>query len=146
VDFVKPFYVGLAAIIEKDNHFLILKRSSKKDFAPNTWEPVTGRLERDENPENGVLREIKEELGIKAQIVMPVDTSCFYRGGQKFPMVFIYYWLNYLGGEVRLSWEHSEYKWVTLDEALEESTLEHFHEEFQRIIKLKKHLPKEFIL
>jgi 8-oxo-dGTP diphosphatase len=143
---VKQFYVGLAAIIEKDNHFLILKRSSKKDFAPNTWEPVTGRLERDENPESGALREIEEEIGVKAQVVMPIATSCFYRGGQEFPMVFIYYWLKYLEGEVKLSWEHTEYKWVSLDEALEEPTLDHFHQEFRRILKLKEHLPNEFIL
>ncbi|MFX1284639.1 MAG: NUDIX domain-containing protein [Promethearchaeota archaeon] len=143
---MKTFYVGLAAIIEKNNHFLILKRSSNKDFAPNTWEPVTGRLERDENPENGVLREIEEEVGIEAQVVMPIATSCFYRGGQEVPMVFIYYWVKYLEGEVKLSWEHSEYKWVTLEEALKESTLEYFHKELQKIVKLKELLPKEFIL
>lgn len=143
---MKQFYVGLAAIIEKDNTFLALKRSPHRDFAPNDWEPVTGRLEAEENPEDGVLREIKEELGITAEIIMPVDTGFFFRGGKEFPMIFINYWCRYLEGEVNLSWEHTEHKWMSIEEALNEPTLDHFHEEFQRILKLKEHLPMDFIL
>lgn len=143
---MKQFYVGLAAVIEKDDKFLVFKRSPKRDFAPNSWEPVTGRLEEEKNPEDGVLREIEEEIGVKAQIIMPIDAGFFYRGGKDFPMVFINYWCKYLEGEVKISWEHSEYKWISIDDALAEPTLEHFHQEFQRILKIKKHLPKEFIL
>lgn len=146
MDFVKQFYVGLAAIIEKDNKFLILKRSPNRDFAPNSWELVTGRLENDENPEDGILREIEKGLGVKAQIIMPIDSGFFYRGVKEFPMVFLNYWLKFLEGEVKLSWKHSEYKWISLDEALDEPTLDHFHQEFRRILKLKEHLPNEFIL
>jgi len=63
---------------------LVLRRSPDKEFAPNSWEPVTGRLEEAENPEDGVLREIEEEIGIKAQVVMPVDTDFFTEGVKSF--------------------------------------------------------------
>ena len=143
---MKSFYVGLAGLVEKNEKFLVVRRSADKDFAPNSWEPVTGRLEEEENPRDGVLREIGEETRIKAHVVMPVDTWFFYRGGKEFPMVFIAFWCKHVEGEVKLGWEHSEYKWITLSEAIGGPTLEHFHQCFERIRKLKQHLPKDFFL
>ena len=142
---MKSFHVGLAGLVEKNGKFLVLKRSTDKDFAPNSWEPVTGRLEKEENPRDGILREIKEETMIKARVIMPVDTWFFYRGDMEFPMVFIAFWCKHVEGEVKLGWEHSEYKWITLSEAICEPTLEHFHRCFERIRKLKQHLPKDFV-
>jgi len=142
---MRPFYVGLAALVEKDEKFLVLKRSSDKDFAPNTWEPVTGRLERGENPEDGILRELGEEIKIKAEVLMPVGTWFFHRGSEEHPMVSITFWCRYVEGEVKLSWEHSEYKWITLSEAIDEPDLEYFRQCFQRIRKLKEHLPNDFV-
>jgi len=89
---MKQFYVGVGGIIEKNGRLLVLRRSQDKDFAPNSWEPVTGRLEKEEDPEEGVLREIKEETEIEARVIMPVDTWFFYRGGKEFPMVFLAFW------------------------------------------------------
>ena len=144
--FMKQFYVGVGAIIEKDNNFLILKRSSKKDVGANTWEVVTGRLEIDEDPKIGALREITEEVKITAEIVMPVGTDFFYRGGKDFPMAFVVFWCRYLSGDVQISWEHTEYKWVNLDEALAIPDLKYYWKEMKTIIELKKHLPVDFTI
>ncbi|MFX1510970.1 MAG: NUDIX domain-containing protein [Promethearchaeota archaeon] len=143
---MKSFFVGLVGIIEKDERFLILKRSPTKDFEPNHWEVVTGRFEEEETPDAGILREIEEETTLKAEVIMPVTTSFFYRGGKEFPMVSIAFWCKYIKGKVKLDWEHTEYKWVGLDEVLGEPTLSHFHEIFRKIKKLKKHLPEQFSL
>jgi len=142
---MKSFFVGLTGLVERNEKFLVLKRSADKDLAPNSWEPVTGRLEEEENPRDGILREIQEETRIKAQVVMPVDTWFFYRGGKEFPMVFIAFWCKHVKGEVKLGWEHSEYKWIKLSEAIGDPTLEHFHQCFEHIRKLKHHLPKDFV-
>lgn len=139
---MKKLYVGMGAAIEKDGKFLILKRSESKDFAPNAWEVITGRLEEEESPRDGILREILEETGLKAEIVMPVDTGFFYRGGKEFPMVFISYWCRYIEGEINLSWEHDQYKWVSIEEILEEPTMNHFYRLFERIGQLKQFLPE----
>ena len=138
------FHVGLAALIERNENFLVLRRSPSKDFAPNSWEPVTGRLEQKEDPRDGILREIGEETGIKARVLMPVDTWFFYRGGKENPMVFIVFWCKHVEGEVKLSWEHTEYRWITLKEAASEPALKRFHQCFERVEKLKQHLPKDF--
>ena len=74
---MKQFYVAMGAIIESDKGVLVLKRSPEKDFAPDTWEVVTGRLEMGENPEEGVIREVAEETGIQAELIMPVHALLF---------------------------------------------------------------------
>ncbi len=141
---LKKLYVGLGAAVEKDGKFLILKRSESKDFAPNAWEIVTGRIEEEESPRDGILREISEETGLNAEIVLPIDTGFFYRGGKEFPMVFVSYWCRYIDGDINLSWEHDQYKWASIDEILKEPTMNHFYKMFDRINLLKQHLPANF--
>ena len=141
---MKQVYVGMAAIIEKDDKILILKRSPEKDFAPSTWEVVTGRLEAEENPILGIEREIQEETGLTAEVIMPVDTGFFYRGGKEFPMVFISYYCRYKSGEVNLSWEHSEYKWISIDKALQMEDLFHFQVMLRNLKNVKKYVPEDF--
>ena len=141
---MKQFYVAMGAIVESDKGVLVLKRSPEKDFAPDTWEVVTGRLDMGENPEEGIIREIVEETGIQAELIMPVYTSFFYRGSEEYPMVFIDFWCRYLEGDVKLSWEHSEYEWVSLRDALRNPDLKPFHTSFSRILELRSHLPSDF--
>jgi len=134
----------MGAIVESDQGILVLKRSPEKDFAPDTWEVITGRLEMGENPEKGIIREITEETDIQAELIMPVHTSFFYRGSQEYPMVFIDFWCRYLEGDVKLSWEHSEYEWVSLTDAIRNPDLKPFHNSLSRILGLKTHLPPNF--
>ena len=141
---MKQVYVGMAAVIEKENKFLILKRSDERDFEAGMWETVTGRLEADESPVIGVQREIEEETGLKADVVYPLDIGFFYRGGKEFPMVFISFYCKYIEGEVKITWEHSEYKWVTLEEAILLPDLRHFHVMFKNLQKMKEYLPEDF--
>lgn len=140
---MKKVYVGIGALIEKDEKYLIVKRSPMKDFSANSWEIITGRLEIDEQPEQGVLREVKEETNFDVEITLPLNTGFFYRG-ENFPMVFIIYWCKYVRGELLLNWEHSEYKWLTLVEAIDNPELHVFTSSFKIIQELKKYLPKDF--
>ncbi|MCG3215465.1 MAG: NUDIX domain-containing protein [Candidatus Heimdallarchaeota archaeon] len=142
---MKKVYVGMAAVIEKDNQILILKRSAERDFEPEMWETVTGRLEADESPVRGVEREAEEEVGLKVKVQYPLDIGFFYRGSKDFPMVFISFYCKYIEGEVNISWEHSEYKWISLDEAIDLADLQHFHVMFKNLKELKKRLPDDFI-
>jgi 8-oxo-dGTP diphosphatase len=142
---LEQFFVGVGGIVEQDGKILVLKRSSEKDFAPDSWEIVTGRLEVAENPSRGILREITEETTINAEVIMPINTSFFYRGGKEFPMVVIDFWCRYVDGEVKLSWEHSEHKWITFQDALRIADLKSYNTAFSRILALKTVLPKNFV-
>ena len=141
---MKKFYVAIGAAIEKEGKFLVLKRSSEKDVGANIWEVVTGRIEAEEHPEKAVIREVLEETNLAVEIIMPIDTSFFYRGSKKFPMIFIIYWCRYLSGELKISWEHSEYKWLELDEAIKDANMDLYHRRFKIIRNLKQYLPKDY--
>ncbi len=141
---MKQVYCGMAAVIEKGDEILILKRTKERDFEPEAWETVTGRLDEEESPVEGILREIQEETGLTAEVIMPLDTGFFYRGGKEFPMVFISYYCRYIEGEVKLDWEHTEYKWIKLDDALKLPDLKHFHVMLKNLKKIKEFLPENF--
>ena len=143
---MKQFYVAVGALIEKEDQYLVLQRSPEKDVGAKLWEFVTGRLEEEEDPAIGVLREVKEEVDLDVEVIMPINTSFFYRGSREYPMVFIVFWCRYLKGEVKLSWEHTKYKWVSLDEAINNEKLGLFRKGFTIIKKLKEFLPKDFKL
>lgn len=61
-------------IVEKDNHFLFIKRFGK-------WDIPKGKLEKNEDPELGCVREIEEECGINGPEILYkiVETFHTYR-------------------------------------------------------------------
>ena len=110
------FYVAAAAFIAKDGKLLVLKRSPQRDFEANYWEIVSGRLEQDiRDVKSELLREIKEELGenFSCEVIAPIGTYNFYRGGDKSKEhVGIDYICRYISGKIKLSDEHTKYKWI----------------------------------
>lgn len=60
--------------IEKEDRYLMLHRISKKnDVNKEKWIGVGGHFEKDESPEDCLLREVKEETGLAL-------TSYHFRG------------------------------------------------------------------
>ena len=53
-----------AIITRSDGKVFIAQRSWKKKLSPGQWETIGGKLELKETPEDGLKREIKEELGV----------------------------------------------------------------------------------
>lgn len=51
--------------IEKDNQYLMMHRTKKeRDINKDKWIGVGGHFEKDESPEECLLREVKEETGL----------------------------------------------------------------------------------
>ena len=59
--------VGVIIINEK-NEILLEKRSPTKKQSPNKWGLVAGHIDAGETPDNTMIREIKEEIGIDVSI------------------------------------------------------------------------------
>ena len=55
----------VAAVVEYENQ-IVLARNAQ--WPKGMFSMVTGYLERDESPESAVLREVREELGLDAQL------------------------------------------------------------------------------
>ena len=68
-----------------------------------------------EDPFEGLKREVKEETGLRIEILLPIDVQHFTRDdGQKVTMVI--FLCRKLSRGVVLSEEHSEYRWAGLKE------------------------------
>lgn len=109
------FVGAVCALVRRDDRVLGMKRSSTKDAAPDIWEAVSGRLEPGEDPLEGVIREIREETGLVVR-VDPRPWAAFTTERAGVPMIIVYYVATWIAGEVRLSEEHSETRWLTAAE------------------------------
>lgn len=78
---VGSFLGGIAAVIwDPEQGYLLLRRSSEKDFAAGEWECITGRVDQGESYTQALHREVMEEIGCRVQIEFLIGTTHFYRG------------------------------------------------------------------
>ncbi len=101
-------------VIERDGQMLLLKRSRAKDHAPGEWETGSGGILSGESPQVATAREAKEETGLDVEVLAPIDAFHFFRGAERRETIGITFHCRASHGEVRLSNEHDEAKWVPL--------------------------------
>jgi len=66
-----------AAVVMHEGRVLLVRRSETERFLPLVWGVPCGKLEPGESPEDGVLRELKEETGLLGEVVRKVGESSF---------------------------------------------------------------------
>jgi len=98
-------------IRNNDDKILLIKRSKQDSFCPGYWETVGGGMKEKENPQSGLLREIKEETGLSVKVREPFNVFTFENEKKEFK-VGITFICDYENGEVDLSEEHIEYRWI----------------------------------
>jgi len=104
---------GVAAIIQKSNKFLFVKRSDYKQSAKGYWCPVTGRIEVNETQEEALQREVMEEVGL--EVVADKKICQIPTHDDQYTLHF--WTTKIISGEARItSDEATELKWVTLEE------------------------------
>jgi len=102
-------------MVKQGDKFLLVRRSPENKFFPGIWEQPGGRVEEGETPEQAAVREIKEEAGLDVKIIkLLIVDKVKIRGEDK----LYYCFLAEGDGEVKLSWEHDSFKWVTKEQAL----------------------------
>ncbi len=114
------------AFIIRDGKLFMMKRRANDPHKPSVLDIPGGRLELGENPFDGLKREMKEETGCGIGIIMPIAVKHFVReDGQKITLTM--YWCNLQDKEIKLSEEHTEYKWLDIEKDLTEIP-DFFHE------------------
>lgn len=100
--------------------FLLLKRSEMEVY-PGIWQMVTGSSDQSERAYLTAIREIKEETGIlpKQVWVVPYINSFYSYKRNHICMVPVFAARADAQANVRISHEHSDYKWVSRDEAID---------------------------
>jgi len=109
-----------ALLVNENNEILCLKRRPNDVHQPGTWDFPGGRLEEGESPFEGLKRECIEEIQLDIDVQNPLTIHHFTRqDGQKITMICFLCKLTDDEQEVKLSEEHTEYKWLPIDEAKE---------------------------
>lgn len=94
-------------IMNGEGKFLILRLPQNDEFQTEMWMFPGGRLESDDQPEEGLRREVTEETGLRIHVVAPVYTA---RWGIEDPMKYTVFYLCRVVGESpeQISPEHAD--------------------------------------
>jgi 8-oxo-dGTP diphosphatase len=107
------------AFIVRDGTLLMMKRRANDVHKPGVWDIPGGRLELGEDPFEGLKREAREEINSEIEIIVPISVHHFVReDGQKITLTI--FWCKLLTENIKLSEEHTEYKWMDLANDLPE--------------------------
>lgn len=98
--------------------FLLLKRSPEQ-YYPNLWQMVTGKIKENETAYQSALREIKEETGLTPEKFWVAPTVNSFYSPDKDYICLLPVFATRVNDEceIKLSKEHTEYKWVNPEEA-----------------------------
>ena len=138
----KPYIVSIYAVLRNEKgEFLLLRRSENSHSNPGKWDLPGGKLIRGEPLEEAVVREVWEETGISIIPGEIAGYATFELPDKK--VIAVIYNGGYLIADVKLSDEHIEHAWISLDSILELDTLpEHFKEFFKRFAAENKEPPE----
>jgi len=107
--------IATHGLIKKNGKYLLILRSPVNDYKPNEWDLPGGTIEFGEEPEKALIREISEETELKIKINKPIFIYSELQGERH--QFWIVYKCEYASGEIKLNpEEHSEYKWLDLNE------------------------------
>jgi len=106
-----------AIVVNEEGKMLAVRRSDSAPRNALRWDLPGGILDFGEDAKEGIIREIKEEAGLEVKDVKVFDVISKFNELKEF-WVTIGYTAQALSKDVKLSYEHVEFKWVTLDEFL----------------------------
>jgi len=95
-----------AIVLSPDEELLVMQMDAE------TWELPGGRMGADEEPLDGLRREVREETGLVVEVNEPVHTAAWRNdvGRGRYSVV---YWCETDSTAVSLSEEHCDYEWVS---------------------------------
>jgi 8-oxo-dGTP diphosphatase len=118
-DDIKFFQKAVIFHPDKNELFLALKRPANAFQRPNDWDLAGGNVLFGELHEDSLRREILEEANVKAGIFTPVQIITTYDGEKEMYYIFTGFCCRAEKSDVKISSEHSEYRWVTKEEFLD---------------------------
>lgn len=138
----KPYIISVYAVLRNEkSEILLLRRSENSHSNPGKWDLPGGKLNRREPLEEAAVREVWEETGIS---IVPGDIAgyvTFELPDKK--VIAIVYDGGYVIADVKLSYEHLEYSWISLDAILETDTLPAYFRDFFRRFIMENKRPSE---
>ena len=110
--------VGVKIIIKNlSNEYLFLRRSQSFNQGTLLWDIPGGRIESDEALGDALNRELREETGLSVQVASLIDAQDIFVAEKDIHVVRLTYLGEVKDERIGLSEEHSEYRWMTRDQA-----------------------------
>jgi predicted house-cleaning noncanonical NTP pyrophosphatase (MazG superfamily)/8-oxo-dGTP pyrophosphatase MutT (NUDIX family) len=114
---VDTFRMAAKAFIEnEEGEILVLKESGEYEEGSHgeEWQIPGGRIEPGERHDEALRREVEEETGLEIDIADPVTMGEWRPEikGDRFQIVAVFFHSRKTGGEVKLSHEHSGFRWI----------------------------------
>ena len=107
---MKLMLVAAVALVDADRRVLIAQRPEGKSLA-GLWEFPAGKLEEGETPEQALIRELEEELGISTKSACLAPVSFASHSYETFHLLMpLYVCRKWQGTPVNR--EHAALKWV----------------------------------
>jgi 8-oxo-dGTP diphosphatase len=134
-------YIAFKAIIMRDDKILIIKRSSKEDCFKNQWDIPGGKFNFGENPSDCLKREVFEETNIEIyDDFQPVRVWTFFKDNGRTQVVGITFLCRYKSGKIRISKEHTDFKWINPSEIDAYDIHDGIKEDVRVAMRLKSYL------
>lgn len=110
--------VIVKGIILYNDRVLIVRRDANEHIGAGNWELVGGKVEFGEELEEALYREVREEVRLDISIDRLLYATTFKTNPEKQGVILVYRCYA-KDDKVKLSEEHSNYKWVFEEELRE---------------------------
>lgn len=121
---MKNVIIAKAIVFNAEGKLLALRRSETDDRRPLQWDVPGGWVEECEDFAEATVRETQEEAGIdldpKQLSLVFTKTAIKKPKDESMNIMWLYFVAETETDTVTLSSEHSEYKWMSMEEALQE--------------------------
>lgn len=110
-----------AALFNDQNQVLVLRRSKTDKKRPGGLDFPGGGLDPGEGPDEAVVREIEEEIGLSSENIHDLQVAYTDTNFYKDESAIRFLYVGKITGnqELTLSYEHDEYYWMSVEEAIE---------------------------
>ena len=124
----RKFQVGVKALILNENKEIIVLKTNPTELKGGTpvhWDLLGGRIKEGSNIADTLFDEVEEELGVTSLKIVKLFDAIVSNikvpdGREKLGLLLLTYLCRLrTKAEFKLSFEHTEYKWVSLTEAKE---------------------------
>lgn len=101
---------AVKGIVRHDNRILIVQRAAA-DSGGGTWECPGGKIDFGEQPEDSLIREIREETGLTVTVDKIAYASSILTHPDR-QVILLVYFCTAVTSSVKLSEEHDAYLWA----------------------------------
>ena len=112
---MKGYGLTVRGVIKNnEDEILIVKRHPKSKTDPEMWELPGGKVEKGEHFTDALIREIKEESDLDCEVgdfCEAIQNDYMHKRTVQLMM-----YLTEIEGNVKISEEHTEYMWASLEE------------------------------